>query len=154
MRSTLHIVCPQCNRANRVITAKLGEHPHCEACGERLFTGEPTVFTTRNFHEHVRHNDIPVVVEFWSESSTPSQHMQAAFHDAVKMLEPRARMGTVDCDSERELALRHAIHALPTVAVYRHGGEVARRSGNLPLQALVEWLQQHAHVAPHGLSAG
>ena len=41
MSDTLHVVCPHCDRTNRLPAARLTEAPNCGACHEALFTGHP-----------------------------------------------------------------------------------------------------------------
>jgi len=67
----------------------------------------------------------------------------AAYEQAAAELEPRVRLAKVNTEEEQELAARFRIQAIPTLAVFKRGQELARQSGAMPLQALTSWIRGH-----------
>jgi thioredoxin 2 len=141
MRELRHIVCPRCQTINRVPDARLAEGPKCGQCHERLFTGHPIALTARDFDMHATHSDIPLVVDFWAPWCGPCRMMAPAYEQAAKILEPHVRLAKVNTEEEQALAARFGIQSIPTVMVIRGGREVARQSGALGAQDIVEWVR-------------
>ena len=143
MRGMLRIMCPQCRTINRVPDVRLAEGPKCGQCHERLFTGHPIALTTADFDMHATRNDIPLVVDFWAPWCGPCRMMAPAYEQAAKTLEPHLRLAKVNAEEEQALAARFGIQSIPTVLLLRGGREVARQSGALGAQDIVQWVRAH-----------
>jgi thioredoxin 2 len=144
MRELRHIVCPRCQTINRVPDARLAEGPKCGQCHERLFTGHPIALTAADFDMHATRSDIPLVVDFWAPWCGPCRMMAPAYDQAAKILEPHLRLAKVNTEEEQALGARFGIQSIPTVMLLRGGREVARQSGALGAQDIVQWV--HAYV--------
>ena len=71
LEGVVQIVCPHCDRDNRLSRDWLRNAPPCVVCGNALFEGRPVPLDDEcRFDKHVRHNDI----RFWhcSTLSGPS----------------------------------------------------------------------------------
>lgn len=68
--------------------------------------------------------------------------MAPAFEAAAARLEPGVRVGKLDTEREPALAARLGIQSIPTLALLRHGRELARKSGVMPTGAIVSWVSQ------------
>lgn len=143
----LHVVCPHCHATNRVPGARLSEGGKCGQCKELLFPNRPLDLTSAGFHHHARHDDIPMVLDFWADWCGPCKMMTPILQQAAGMLEPRVRLGKINTDAEPALAQQFGIRSIPTLVLTRKGEELSRASGAMALHDFLRWVQE-------GLRAG
>ena len=142
MSESLHIVCPSCDAVNRVPRGRLGESARCGKCRGALFTGTPVALDESRFARHVERGDLPLLVDFWAPWCGPCRAMAPAFEAAARQLEPRVRLVKVNTEEAQGLAARLGIRSIPTLALFRGGGEVARTAGAMDTRAILSWVRQ------------
>ena len=143
MSNAVHVVCAGCDAVNRVPEERLGEGAKCGKCHAPLFTGVPLALDERGFARQVGRTDLPLVVDFWAPWCGPCRMMAPAFEEAARLLEPRARLIKINTEEAQGLATQIGIRSIPTLAVFRDGGEVARTAGAMDASRLVAWIRQH-----------
>lgn len=138
----LLIACPSCGTGNRVPRTRLSAGGKCGRCGAMLFQAQPVTLTAANFDAHAVRSDIPLLVDFWAAWCGPRRQMAPAFAAAAARLEPEVRLGKLDTEAEQAIAGRYAIRSIPTLILFHKGREVARQSGAMPANAIVNWTRQ------------
>ena len=135
------VVCPLCQAANRMPTARLADTPKCGRCKARLFSGHPVELGDQTFDRHLQRSDLPLVVDFWAPWCGPCKMMAPFFEQAAAELEPRVRFAKVNTDQSPMLAQRYGISSIPTTAVFKQGREVARQPGAMNLPQLRRFIE-------------
>ena len=139
---SLVVACPTDGALNRVPRARVGEQPKCGTCRSLLFQGRPVPLDEVRFERFAVKSDLPVVIDFWAEWCGPCRAMAPAFEAAAARLEPRVRLAKLDTEKHQEIAARYRIQSIPTMIMIRKGRELARTSGAMPAEAIVQWIEQ------------
>jgi thioredoxin 2 len=151
LEGVVQIVCPHCDRDNRLPRDWLRNAPPCVACGNALFEGRPAPFDDeRRFDKHVRHNDIPVLVRFHTEWSRESSALQSAFDRAAAALEPRTRLASINGTALPDLTERLQVVRYPTLLLLYRERELARVTGAMNLAQLLAWAHPHIDAVVTG----
>ena len=137
--SGIHIVCPSCGAINRIPPDRPGGQAKCGTCHQKLFSGKPLAANAATFERHITRNDIPVIVDFWAPWCGPCLAMAPAYERAAAELEPDYRLLKLNTEEEQPLAARYGIRSIPTLMLFRHGREIARRAGASDARGIVSW---------------
>jgi thioredoxin 1 len=83
-------------------------------------------FTDQNFEEEVLKSNEPVLVDFWAEWCMPCKMLAPTIDKLATDYTGKVKVGKLDTDSNRDVAMRFSISAIPTVILFK-GGEIVQR---------------------------
>ena len=97
--------------------------------------------TDKNFNQQIKGK--VVLVDFWATWCAPCRLMAPALNDlASELTDNKYRVGKVDVDANRGLALKYNIRSIPTSVIFKDGQEVARIVGVKPKATLLKEMQR------------
>ena len=123
----------------RVSPVRINEH--------FLFGAENTMasdvmieFTDGNFQAEAMESDVPVLVDFWAEWCQPCKMLTPTIEAIAEEYAGRAKVGKMNIDDHKQVALSRNIQSIPTVLIFK-GGEVAQTFvGITPKEKMAEAL--------------
>lgn len=137
---SLHIVCPNCQATNRLPSDRLSAAPNCGKCAKPLLTNSPQELTAQTVNKTIQKNEVLTVVDFWASWCQPCLMMAPQFKEAASQL-PQVVFAKLQTDKYEQAAAPYNIRSLPTMVAFRGGKEVARQSGALPRDQIVQWVK-------------
>ena len=137
---SMHLVCPHCQATNRVPSARLSAKPNCGKCGQELLSATPQELTAQTVNKVIQKNEVLTIVDFWASWCQPCLMMAPQFKEAAGQL-PQVVFAKLQTDKYEQAAAPYNIRSLPTMVAFRGGKEVARQSGALPRDQIVQWVQ-------------
>lgn len=88
----------------------------------RSMAGASTLeFTDANFESEVLGSSAPVLVDFWAEWCQPCKMLAPTIDDVAEHYGDKAKVGKLDIDNNRDVAMKFGISAIPTVLVFQNG---------------------------------
>ncbi len=83
-------------------------------------------FTDANFDAEVIKSPQPVLVDFWAEWCVPCRTLGPVIDAVASDLAGKAKVGKVNIDNQKGVAMKYGIQAIPTVMIF-HGGQAVKK---------------------------
>ena len=90
------------------------------------------IFTDDNFEEEVLSSEKVVVVDFWAQWCTPCHMLTPILQQLESDFGQKVKFGKLNVDENRLTATRYQIMNIPTVLIFKGGGEFSGLVGVQP----------------------
>jgi thioredoxin 1 len=85
-----------------------------------------------NFESEVINASVPVLLDFWASWCGPCRMVSPFIEQIADEYDGRLKVGKINVDEENELAIKHNVASIPTLAIYKNGQQQFIQSGALP----------------------
>ena len=82
--------------------------------------------TDDNFDTEVLQASEPVLVDFWAEWCQPCRMLSPTIDELADEYQGRAKVGKLDTDGNRQVAMKYGVSSIPTVMIFK-GGEMTKK---------------------------
>jgi len=90
--------------------------------------------TDDNFQQEVLDADTPALVDFWAEWCMPCKMLTPTIEALAGEYAGRLKVGKMDTDANRDVAMKFNITAIPTIILFK-GGQMVRKFVGLQQKA-------------------
>jgi len=97
--------------------------------------------TVKDFKEKVFGSEQPVIVDFWASWCVPCQMLGPIIEELSDELDGEVVVGKVNIDEEQALAEEYGVFSIPTVIIFKDGGELERLVGVRTKEEYMEAIQ-------------
>jgi thioredoxin 2 len=137
------LVCPSCQKKNRVAAVHAVDRTRCGACKAELpVPAEPIDADPELFDELTRDARVPVLVDFWAAWCAPCRRAAPEVHRTAEVMAGRALVLKVDTDRHPEVAARFGVQGIPCFLVMKDGRLIRQQAGLVSSAVMTGWLEQ------------
>ena len=137
------LACARCGRKNRVPYARLGSAGTCGQCQTDLPAPDaPLDITQADQWDALAAAPLPVVVDFWAPWCGPCRTVAPELEKVAKASAGQQLVVKINTEALPHLGARFGVQAIPTLAVFAQGRELARISGARPAAAIEAWIAE------------
>ncbi len=142
----LLLTCRQCGQRNRAAYGRLGHTFQCGQCHQPLPpVSEPVEIEDENvFDALMGKSALPVLVDFWAPWCGPCKMVAPEMIKVAKELAGRALVAKANTEALPRIAQRFGINAIPTLALFKAGHELARQAGAMPASSILQFTRRAA----------
>jgi thioredoxin 2 len=143
MADVIRTVCPHCQKTASIPTSLIKtDTPHCSHCHKRLFTGQVAALSDERLKRNIRHDQIPLLADFWAPGCRPCKMMMPLLDQAAKRYLNTLRFVKVNTQEYPSTIKTHRIRAVPTLILFKRGKELDRLTGAIKQKQLDTWISK------------
>ena len=139
----LVLACPKCGQRNRMVYARLGQKFRCAQCHTELSSpSEPIEVKKESVFEAITdQSSLPVLVDFWAPWCGPCKMVAPEVVKVANETAGRFVVAKVNTEELPSLGRKFRVTAIPTMAVFKGGIEVAHQAGAMPAPAIRKFIE-------------
>ena len=96
--------------------------------------------SNENFNKEVLNSEKPVLVDFWATWCGPCKMIAPIISEISEEFNNRVKVGKVNVDEEKELAIKYGISSIPTLVIFKDGKIAKTLIGFRPKEEIKEVL--------------
>ena len=100
--------------------------------------------TDGTFEHEVLDAEVPVLVDFWAPWCGPCKAIAPMLDEIAEEYDGKLRIVKLDIDANPTTAIEYRVRSIPTLVVFKDGGEAERLIGAVSKEALLARLRQHS----------
>lgn len=77
--------------------------------------------SNENFNKEVLNSEKPVLVDFWANWCGPCKMIAPIISEISEEFNNKVKVGKVNVDEEKELAIKYEISSIPTLVIFKNG---------------------------------
>lgn len=77
--------------------------------------------SNENFNKEVLNSEKPVLVDFWATWCGPCKMIAPIISEISEEFNNKIKVGKVNVDEEKELAIKYEISSIPTLVIFKNG---------------------------------
>ncbi len=96
--------------------------------------------SNENFNKEVLNSEKPVLVDFWATWCGPCKMIAPIISEISEEFNNKVKVGKVNVDEEKELAIKYGISSIPTLVIFKDGKIAKTLIGFRPKEEIKEVL--------------
>ena len=96
--------------------------------------------SNENFNKEVLNSEKPVLVDFWATWCGPCNMIAPIISEISEEFNNKVKVGKVNVDEEKELAIKYEISSIPTLVIFKDGKIAKTLIGFRPKEEIKEVL--------------
>lgn len=103
----------------------------------------PKALTDSEFENTIKQATKPIVIDFWAEWCGPCRQLAPTLEAVAGEFADSVDVYKMNIDENPETPTTLGVRGIPTLIMFKDGKACASKSGNLPKNALTDWIKEN-----------